>query len=260
MSQKSYKELLYAPFDLHEHEVRELRTTGSGKVQWLAYIRREAIQNRLDDLFFGEWSTEIVEVHRGERAINVRMKMTVRGVTRENNGSQGLYFDRTEKHWVADEHAEKGAVTDAFKRTASMFGIGLYLQSSPDIYTDGYKDGGQTDWNKKRKMEADAMAQLGRWLNGLHSIDSKMDQVVQHEPQSMIADSVETVVENGTPYILAGALAYALTRQPFNDAGYDTRAWVQPGVYALEPHALITYQTPDPGTRGEILTVQKNKG
>ncbi len=259
----SFKEQLYAPFALQDHEVRELRTTSNGKVQWLAYIRREAIQNRLDDLFFGEWSTEIVEIHRAERYHSVRMRMTIRGITREFNGSQAVHWDKKSSAYVPDEHTEKGGGTDAFKRVASMFGIGLYLQSAPMIFTDGFKDGnGRADWNKKRAVEADAMKQLGQWLSGLKSIDDKLEAVgtapVKH--QSMLADSVETVFENNTPYILAGSFAYATTRQQFADAGYDTNAWTEAGVYPLEPHAYITYQEATEGQRGLILGVIQNTG
>lgn len=263
MSGTSFKEALYAPFSLQDHEVRELRTTSNGKVQWLAYVRREAIQNRLDDLFWGEWSTEIVEVHRGTTAVNVRMKLTIRGVTRENNGSQVIRMGRDKSTPTPDEHTEKGAVTDAFKRVASMWGIGLYLQSSPMIYTNDYRVNGRTDWNKFRDAENDALAQLGRWLNGMGVVD-RIAEVAHSEPapaqpQSMIAESVETVFQDGTPFILAGPLAYATTRQPFVDAGYDTSAWVNEGTHPLTPYATITFQTPEAGSRGEIITVEMNR-
>lgn len=263
MSGKSFKEALYAPFDLADHEVRELRTTSNGKVQWLAYVRREAIQNRLDELFWGEWSTEIVEVHRGTTAVNVRMKLEIRGVSRENNGSQVIRIGRDKSTPTPDEHTEKGAVTDAFKRVASMWGIGLYLQSSPMIYTDDYRVNGRTDWNKFSAMEKDALNQLGRWLQGMAAVDHIVE--VAHsapapaQPQTMIAESVETVFQDGTPFILAGHLAYAATRQPFMDAGYDTSAWVKEGTHPLTPYATITFQAPEAGNRGEIITVEMNR-
>jgi hypothetical protein len=154
---------LYAVFTVDEHEIREGATSkDKTKIQWFVYVRREAIINRLDDLFFGEWESGFVnnqqpyQYHQGH--VDCAMHITIRGMRREYNGSQdggGL-------------NGAKGAATDAFKRVASQWGIGLYLQNAPMIWTDNYKDAsGKPDWNKKRQVEAEAMRRVADWLKTL---------------------------------------------------------------------------------------------
>lgn len=151
---------LYALFSIDEHEVREGATNKtSGKITWFTYVRREAIQTRLDALFFGEWELYFLDPHNPytyhKDHVDCAMGLSIRGIRREYNGSQeggGL-------------NGAKGAATDAFKRVVSMWGIGLYLQSSPVIRTDGYKDAnGVIDWKKKDKAEESAMLQVEQWL------------------------------------------------------------------------------------------------
>lgn len=154
---------LYALFRLDEHEIREGATSkDKQKVQWFCYVRREAIQVRLDKHFFGEW--ELYFLNPAQPAIyhkdhvDCSMGIAIRGVRREYNGSQS----------GVNENGAKGAATDALKRVASLWGIGLYLQDSPQIWTEGYKDtNGNINWDKKKAVEAEAMRKVGAWLKSI---------------------------------------------------------------------------------------------
>lgn len=148
---------LYEPFALDEHEIREGATTRNGKIQWFVYVKRGAIQRRLDELFVGEWATS-AEIYRGAKYVSAMMTLTIRGIARVFNGAEDGDFD---------ENIEKSALTDTFKRVASMWGIGLYLSESlPKIYTDGYKDkDSKPDWTLKRQRENEAWEQFKRWYN-----------------------------------------------------------------------------------------------
>lgn len=123
--------LLGDRFDLDEHEVR---TGGSGK--WFVYIKREAIIYRLDSVAPMDWHTKIVSTVRIDDRVEATMEMTIAGVTRSFNG---VAEDNRRK--ATDGKPEvlfplmtaKSAATDAFKRVASMFGIGLYLQGCDTI-------------------------------------------------------------------------------------------------------------------------------
>lgn len=157
------REGLYSLFRLDEHEVREGSTSKStGKIQWFTYIRREAIQVRLDKHFFGEW--ELYFLNPAQPAIyhkdhvDCSMGIAIRGIRREYNGSQS----------GVNENGAKGAATDALKRVASLWGIGLYLQDGPQIWTEGYKDAnGNINWDKKKAVEAEAMRKVGAWLKSI---------------------------------------------------------------------------------------------
>lgn len=155
---------LYAPFAPEEHELREgPGNNAKTKISWFTYVRREAIIKRLDELFMGEWSMGYLNqqepISKIDGTYYCAMHITIRGMRREydgigegNNGQTSL----------------KGASTDAFKRTASMWGLGLYLQNAPQIWTDAYKDSnGKSDWKKKDQVEADAIKRSNAWVASL---------------------------------------------------------------------------------------------
>lgn len=161
---------LYALFTIDEHEIREGATSkDKKKIQWFTYVRREAIIMRLDKLFFGEWESGFINnaapYQYHSTHVDCAMHITIRNMRREYNGSQdgnGL-------------NGAKGAATDAFKRVASQWGIGLYLQQSPQIWTENYKDeSGKPDWKKKDKVESEAMSKVVAWLRQLGATGKTM--------------------------------------------------------------------------------------
>ena len=125
-------------FDLDEHEVRK---GGSGK--WFVYLKNLAIIYRLDSIAPMGWQTKIMSTTRIDDRVEVVMEMTIGDITRSYDG-------------VAEDNRRKGkdgkpdvlfplntakaATTDAFKRVASMFGIGLYLQACGTIQASNDKD------------------------------------------------------------------------------------------------------------------------
>jgi hypothetical protein len=179
------RQALKALFALEDHEIREgVATKGKAKIQWFVYLRREAIQERLDDLFFGEWELYFVDpkqpcIYHKEH-VDSTMGLAIRGIRREYNGSQdggGL-------------NGAKGAATDAIKRVASLWGIGLYMQNAPQIWTENYvtydASGKKltTDWKKKDRIQADVMRQIGIWLKNLGASGNSLyfEPSIQEEP------------------------------------------------------------------------------
>ena len=153
---------LYAPFPVEDHEVRELRKTRNGKIQWSVYIRREAITKRLDMLLPFGWEFQHIDPRRETEYVAVKGSLIIKGHTRDNNGAASAKgLDDDGKPIPPDENTEKAAVTDCFKRCASSWGIGLYLQRAPDIYTEGYTKG---DFDTKRQREEEALDRVGKWL------------------------------------------------------------------------------------------------
>lgn len=152
---------LTALFPINQHEIRQGESTKDGnKIRWYIYIRKEAIISRLDDIFFGEWENGYVFRDRFENAAHHGMHLTIRGIRRE--------FDGYNSGGDSDgESTYKGASTDAFKRVASLWGIGNYLQDAPQVWTENWKVNGKPDWDKKRKVEAEAWAKFADWLRGL---------------------------------------------------------------------------------------------
>ncbi len=171
------RDALYALFTIDEHEVREGAVNKtSGKITWFTYVRREAIQKRLDNLFFGEWelyflNPQVPAIYHAKH-VDCSMGLIIRGIRREFNGSQD----------GGGTMGAKGAATDAFKRVTSMWGVGLYLQDSPTIRTDGYKKADDTiDWQKKDKMEENAMLQVEKWLREIGAKGNGLSPAYQEQ-------------------------------------------------------------------------------
>lgn len=157
--QIDYRHELYKRFELDEHEIREGGKSKSGKIQWFIYVNREPIQARLDELFFMAWDLRYFDRHIGADYVAVTCAISINGVTHEYSGGQGLNGKKS-----VDEDTIKGAYTDAFKRAASMWGMGLYLQNAPQIWTEGYED---KNWTQKDQRETEAWAKFVAWYNGV---------------------------------------------------------------------------------------------
>jgi hypothetical protein len=100
------------------------KTTPGARVQLIAYLTSAAIQDRLDNICgAGGWSFtwEPLVIADGEVRV-AKGALTIFGVVKEDVG--------TASNW----EPSKGAVTDALKRCASLWGIGRYLRRLPDVW------------------------------------------------------------------------------------------------------------------------------
>lgn len=134
---------LAAPFPPDVVSWRPGGTTKDGaKAQALAYIDARDVQGRLDEVFGLMWETEHYDA--GDDHICCRITVTL---------PDGQKISRTNGCWVgnvevtpsrdgkveskeedrADREA-KWALSDAFKRAATLFGIGKYLYDMPSPY------------------------------------------------------------------------------------------------------------------------------
>jgi hypothetical protein len=84
------------------------------------YLQHTDVQDRLEQVDPG-WSTSVMDQERLGDTVYVRMKMTLKGVSRENVGEGG---------------DPKSAHSDALKRCAMLFGVGRYLYDSPTVWVD----------------------------------------------------------------------------------------------------------------------------
>lgn len=124
--------ILQRPFPAEQH----MFTRG------YVYLQEQAIMQRLNEVD-PAWSSSIVQIVHRDDQVTVHMSLTVKGVTRHNVGSslveRGEFQKKVKGKAVvgADpiiretNEAEKGAATDALKRVARSFGIGLYILDIP---------------------------------------------------------------------------------------------------------------------------------
>ena len=110
------KEQLEKPFLDDELEFR-VGATNSDKTKGLAlaYIQARAIQNRLDEIVGIEnWRVSYKEINGGFLA-KLELKINNEWIAKEDGAN------------VTDYEAIKGGISSAFKRAASVWGIGKYL-------------------------------------------------------------------------------------------------------------------------------------
>lgn len=117
-------------------------TKDKKKAQALAYIDARDVQHRLDDVFGLGWETE--HYNAGDDHICCRITVTLpdgRKISRTN----GCWVGNVEVTPTKDGRVEaneedradreaKWALSDAFKRAATLFGIGKYLYDMPSPY------------------------------------------------------------------------------------------------------------------------------
>ena len=254
---------LKAPFTVAEHEARQgyknnPPNKSPDKIRWFVYVRREAIINRLDELFPGEWECEMINEQTFQGYATATCRITIRGLKRDGTGNG---------NGSNDGNNEKGAATDAFKRAASMWGIGLYLQNTPQIWTD-YND--QDKYNKAWRQDAEN--QFNRWLSSLGTTltakqgrgaiivrpnsspssdngnTTQPEQEAGTEPKQVLFKTVSKRRDkNGRDYYglkaETGEILLSWTREPFATAGYMDRGdWANATYLELNPPIPATIQ------------------
>jgi hypothetical protein len=121
------------------------------KAMLVCYLQHTDVYGRLDSVD-PDWSCETTwEMTRGEH-VYVQVKLTVKGVSREN---------------VGDGEDHKSATSDALKRAAMLFGIGRYLYDAETVWVP-YND--QTDRFKTYTL-ADYEAALRKGQSKLPTSD-----------------------------------------------------------------------------------------
>lgn len=85
------------------------------------YIEASAVIQRLNDAFDAEWSFRVIEHIAGDTEIAVLGELTAEGVTKQQFGGKQILKNST----LPDNL--KSATSDAIKKCASLFGVGLFL-------------------------------------------------------------------------------------------------------------------------------------
>jgi len=177
---------LKAPFPLKDHSIREGNKVRGGKgIQWFVYADKMAVQNRLDEVFPGEWECSTPVIVPLGNSVSASVGITIRGLTRGDTGEDSNGIEKA-----------KGAATDAFRRAAAKWGVSQYLYEMDfSIYTDAYPD---KDWNAKEAAEKAAMAKFTEWYN--RKFGSQPTR--QNAPQSNATGSNSSAVQE-TPVTIA---------------------------------------------------------
>lgn len=113
--------VLKAPFPKESLGVK-VQSTSKDRTRALLvlYLQHTDVQDRLE-MVDPAWTTEVINEERVGDTVYVRIRMTVKGVSREN---------------VGEGNDPKAAYSDALKRAAMLFGIGRYLYDSPTVWAE----------------------------------------------------------------------------------------------------------------------------
>lgn len=116
------RELLEQPFG--QDQIRQ-RTGNLGET--LDYVEAHVVIQRLNDAFEGQWSFEIPYHEVFKEEVVVKGLLTANEITKSQFGSSKVTRnpDTGEVLSVADDL--KAAATDALKKAATLFGVGLHL-------------------------------------------------------------------------------------------------------------------------------------
>ena len=115
-------EALNRPFDAGQIKQREGR---GGKM--LDYIEAHAVIARLNEAFDGAWSFEVVGKESLEGEVVVHGRLTAGGQVKEQFGSSMVARNRETGKPICIGDDLKAAGSDALKKCATLFGVGLHL-------------------------------------------------------------------------------------------------------------------------------------
>lgn len=169
-SAKAMKDL-YEPF--HPSVERQLKKSGTS----LTYIPVSEVITRLNQVFGVDgWSSEILRCERDALdpdfiVAHVRLSLSHFGDfgNMHKDGFGGQKIKRTKAGEIVDLGDEfKGAVSDALKKAAQQFGVGLYLARSEEALTMDAQSSVDPEvealWNefmeKTKKLDADGKLAL----------------------------------------------------------------------------------------------------
>ena len=127
-------EALKAPFEADQIHWRVGSTNAKklGCKPWeatkgiaLAYIDARDVMKRLDDVIgWDKWEDSYVETASGRLLCTLTLRVEMVEVSKSDGAGN------------TDVEGDKGAISDAFKRTAVKFGVGRYLYYLPNTWCD----------------------------------------------------------------------------------------------------------------------------
>lgn len=123
MTPKDLMAALAAPFPQDQVEWRPGRATNDKtKVQAFAYLSKDAIEGRLDEVCAMDWQCRYVWDPSAKKTV------CEIGIW---NGATGSWVWRADGSGDTEFESEKGALSGAYKRAAARWGVGRYLYDIP---------------------------------------------------------------------------------------------------------------------------------
>ena len=121
------RELLETPFTPAQIKQRK------GRNGMLDYVEGHSVIQRLNEALEGAWSFEIVQHEVREDEVLVLAKLSAEGLVKMNFGVSQVTRERDSGALVSLGDDLKAAGTDALKKCATFFGVGLHLYAEKPL-------------------------------------------------------------------------------------------------------------------------------
>lgn len=143
---------LAAPFPPDAIHWRAQTMSGDGNsAMALAYIDARDVMRRLDQVCGPEnWQDSYTETVKGRLICTLQIRIG------------GEWISKSDGAGDTDVEGDKGAISDALKRTAVKWGIGRYLYDMPVTWADceSYEAGGKKRWKKWTQAGLNKLARV----------------------------------------------------------------------------------------------------
>lgn len=108
---------------------KEIRQREGGNGKTLDYVEGHAVITRLNEAFDGNWNFEVTDygIDEDHDEVRVLCKLTAEGITKMQFGSSSITRNKKTKEAVSIGDDLKKCATDALKKCATLFGVGLHL-------------------------------------------------------------------------------------------------------------------------------------
>jgi len=116
------RELLEKPFE--KEQIKQRKGNFGDTID---YVEAHAVIQRLNDAFDGQWSFEVISQENNGTQVMVLGKLTADGVSKTQFGCSSITTNSKTGEIVSLGDDWKAATSDALKKSASLFGIGLHL-------------------------------------------------------------------------------------------------------------------------------------
>jgi recombination DNA repair RAD52 pathway protein len=206
------RELLEKPFE--KEQIRQRKGNFGDTID---YVEAHAVIQRLNDAFEGQWSFEVLSQENNGSQVMVLGKLTADGVSKTQFGCSTITTNSKTGEVVSLGDDWKAATSDALKKSASLYGIGLHLygadkKDQPSEHTGkGMSEKSQPKGGTAITKEQ--LAQIKKLRTGLGWTPEK----VQEQSKTMFGTGK---VENLNPTMATALIAYLQNQGDGKGADY----------------------------------------
>jgi len=193
------RELLEKPFD--KEQIKQRKGNFGDTID---YVETHTVIQRLNDSFDGQWCFEILSQETTAGEVIVLGKLTAGGVSKTQFGSNKITTSKQgEVISMGDDW--KAAGSDALKKSASLFGIGLHLYGADKKEQPSEQSGkGMSEKSKPKGGAAITKEQLAQIKKLRTDLGWTPEKVQEHSKTMFGTDKVEGL----NPTMATALIAY----------------------------------------------------